>query len=271
VSFHGADVLVDMHKPAYRRATEEMLGAVDRVLVRSDSLRRALVELGCDAKKIEILRAGIPLSEFPFRARSFPENGAWRLAQAGRLIEKKGVPTTLRAFAAFHARFPKAILTVAGEGPLLQELKNLAGELGIEGSVVFAGFAAQEKLRQIFYASHIFVHPSQIGRDGNQEGVPNSMLEAMASGLPVFATNHGGIPEAIESGVSGILVPEKDHQALAGALLDAAQDSARLARLARGGAEAVAQKFDQRSQVKELERIYLDTIDQGAAISPGTP
>ena len=73
-------------------------------------------------------------------------------------------------------------------------------------------------MREVYYASHIFLHPSETGSDGNQEGIPNSMLEAMATGLPVFATKHGGIPEAIENGVSGILVPERDHEALVATL-----------------------------------------------------
>jgi glycosyltransferase involved in cell wall biosynthesis len=176
------------------------------------------------------------------------------------LIEKKGLPTSLRAFAKFAALYPKSTITIAGEGPLLRELQELARELKIEHRVLFTGFISQEKLREIFYASHIFLHPSETGRDGNQEGVPNSMLEAMASGLPVFATQHGGIPEAIEHGVSGVLVPERDHEALARALLDAAQDRHILSRLAREGAAAVAAKFDQRAQVRRLEEIYLETI-----------
>src|SRR6266568_6397764 len=92
VSFHGADVMVDMNKPAYREATLQMLDAVTLVLVRSESLRRAVVDLGCDPKKIEIQRTGIPLEEFAFHERSFPKDGEWRLVQAGRLIEKKGLP-----------------------------------------------------------------------------------------------------------------------------------------------------------------------------------
>src|SRR4029077_9566042 len=98
VSFHGADVMVDMNKPAYREATLQMLEAVTLVLVRSESLRRALIELGCAPTKIEIQRTGIPLEEFPFCERSVPKNGEWRFVQAGRLIEKKGLPVTIRAF-----------------------------------------------------------------------------------------------------------------------------------------------------------------------------
>jgi colanic acid/amylovoran biosynthesis glycosyltransferase len=264
VSFHGADVMVDMNKPAYREATLQMLDAVKLVLVRSESLRQALIDLGCDPEKIEIQRTGIPLEEFPFRDRAVPKNGAWRFGQAGRLIEKKGLPVTLRAFEVFVRQYPNATLTIAGEGPLLDELQKLARELNIEGRVSFTGFISQEQLREIYHRSHIFLHPSQTGRDGNQEGIPNSMLEAMATGLPVFATEHGGIPEAIENGMSGVLVPERDHEALARALLNAAQDPGLLSRIARSGAEAVQTNFDRRMQAQRLDNLYLRLIDRGA-------
>jgi colanic acid/amylovoran biosynthesis glycosyltransferase len=260
VSFHGADVMVDMDKPAYREATLQMLDAVTLVLVRSESLRRALVDLGCDPKKIEIQRTGIPLEEFPFRERAIPKNGEWQFVQAGRLIEKKGLPVTLRTFSTFLKQHPNATLKIAGEGPLLPELQNFARELGVTNRVSFTGFVSQEQLREIYYGSHIFLHPSQTGLDGNQEGIPNSMLEAMATGLPVFATKHGGIPEAIENGVSGVLVPERDDEALAQALLNAAQDPDFLSRIGHAGAEAVQKNFDLSTQAQRLEEIYLDLL-----------
>ena len=267
VSFHGADVMVDMHKAAYRESTRRMLDAVKLVLVRSESLRRAVAELGCDPDKIELQRTGIPLEEFPFRERYVPQSEEWRFAQAGRLIEKKGWPVTLRAFAIFLAQYPKATLTIAGEGPLLGELQNLARQLRTAERVSFTGFFSQERLRDIYYRSHIFLHPSQTGRDGNQEGIPNSMLEAMASGLPVFATDHGGIPEAIESGVSGVLVAERDYEALASALLSATRDPGFLSRIARSGAEIVRKKFELATQAHRLEEIYLRIIRQAAELS----
>jgi colanic acid/amylovoran biosynthesis glycosyltransferase len=265
VSFHGADVLVDMNKPAYREATRRMLNAVNLVLVRSESLRRAVIDLGCNEGKVQIQRTGIPLDEFPVRERTFIAGEAteWRFVQAGRLIEKKGLPVTLRAFAVFLGQYPNATLTIAGEGPLLGQLQDLARDLNIDRRVSFTGFVSPEQLREIYYASHIFLHPSQTGRDGNQEGVPNSMLEAMASGLPVFATEHGGIPEAIENGVSGVLVPERDHEKLAAALLGAAKDPGFLSRIAHNGAESVRRNFDLRVQAQKLEDIYLRTISRG--------
>jgi len=250
-----------MNKPAYREATRQMLDAVKLVLVRSESLRRAVIDLGCDERKIEIQRTGIPLGEFPFRERNFVTAAAeWRFVQAGRLIEKKGLPVTLRAFALFLRQHPNANLTIAGEGPLLSQLQNLAGELNIDHRVSFTGFISQKQLREIYDGSHIFLHPSQTGHDGNQEGIPNSMLEAMAGGLPVFATQHGGIPEAIENGVSGVLVPEGDHEKLAVALLDAVKDPAFLSRIALNGAENVRKNFDLRAQARRLEETYLQLI-----------
>ena len=260
VSFHGADAIVEMNKPAYREATRQVLAAVKFVLVRSESLRRAVVDLGCDERKIEVQHTGIPLHEFPFRERSLRQNGEWRFVQAGRLIEKKGLPVTLRAFASFLKRYPNATLTIAGEGPLLGQLQDLARELKIDNRVSFIGFISQEQLRDLYYASHIFLHPSETGPDGNQEGIPNSMLEAMASGLPVFATQHGGIPEAIENGVSGVLVPEHNHDELGRGLLDAVQDPGFLSRIARAGAEVVRKNFDLAAQAGRLEDIYLKLL-----------
>ena len=260
VSFHGADVMVELDKPHYRAATREMLAAARLVLVRSESLARALAGLGCPNEKIRLQRTGIPLDDIPFRERVWPNDGAWKFLQAGRLIDKKGFATSLRAFAKFQARNPASVFTIAGEGPMRAQLEELARELGVHGRVRFAGFLSQAQLREAFYESHIFLHPSELGADGNQEGVPNSMLEAMASGLPVFATRHGGIPEAIEDKVSGVLVDERDGGALGGALLEWTGRPEDLTRLAHAGASAIAEKFEQKAQVRALEEIYREAI-----------
>jgi len=269
VSFHGADVLVDLDKPSYRKATEEMLQLVRGIFVRSESLGAALRPLTTDDRKVAVTRTGIPIHDFPFRARTTPESGQWRLLQAGRLIEKKGIVTSLRAFAEFAKVFPNAQFTVAGEGPLLEELQRMTNELGIDGKVSFPGFVDQEKLRDLLMKSHIFLHPSQIGADGNQEGVPNSVLEAMASGLPVFATRHGGIPEAVDDGLTGMLVDERDHVALAQRLIDAARQPDLLARLGAAGSKSIAERFDQGIQAQNLEALYLKIIQETAGGSSG--
>ncbi len=260
VSFHGADVMVDMEKSAYREATTKMLEAVRLVLVRSESLGKALLKLGCPAEKIRVQRTGIPVGDIPFQPREWPANDAWHFVQACRLIEKKGLETSLRAFANFAAKYPRSKFTIAGEGPLLEQLQQTAGELGVAEKLSFPGFISQRELRDLFYDAHIFLHPSETGSDGNQEGVPNSMLEAMASGLPAFATAHGGIPEAIEDGVSGVLVSEGDDAALSRALLAAAEQRDVLTKLAERGAATVLEKFEQGAQARKLEDYYFEAM-----------
>jgi colanic acid/amylovoran biosynthesis glycosyltransferase len=268
VSFHGADVMVDLDKPAYRNATQQMLETVRLVLVRSESLGRALLNIGCPAGKIRLQHTGIPVDDIPFRERAWPDRGgAWKFVQACRLIEKKGLRVSLRAFAQFAAQHPAATFTIAGEGPLRNELGQLAAELGIADKVFFPGFVSQNQLRELFYQSHIFLHPSEVGGDGNQEGIPNSMLEAMASGLPVFATEHGGIPEAIDNGRSGILVKERDAEGLALLLLERTTNPEGLAAIATHGAETVRRKFQQSAQTKMLEDYYFEAMASTRPIS----
>lgn len=258
VSFHGADALVDMDQPAFRRATLEVFERARLVLVRSRSLGDTLEALGCPPEKIRVHRTGIPLAAFAFRQRNLPEGGAWRFFQACRLIEKKGLPVTLKAFAVFAKRYPAAQLVIAGEGPLLTRLEALVDELRLTGRVRFCGFLDQAALRREFEAAHAFVHPSEIGVDGNQEGVPNAMLEAMATGLPVLATHHGGIPEAVDDGVAGYLVKEGDDAALAEAMLRLADEPEQYAMLAKAASHAVAERFEQSRQIAVLEACYQE-------------
>ena len=264
VSFHGADAMVDMDKPRYRAAAQRMLARATLVLVRSHSLADRLVDLGCERKKIRIHRTGIPLEKFPFAQREpAGENGAWRCLQACRLIPKKGLRTSLRAFADFAKEFPGATFTIAGDGPMLDELRGLAASLGIAQNVHFTGFVSQDKLCELFYKSHFFLHPSELGRDGNQEGVPNSMLEAMATGLPALASRHGGIPEAVENNVSGILIDERDDRALSGAMRELARDEPRFRAMSFAAAQAVGEKFELHAQARALESFYAEALRLG--------
>ena len=181
--------------------------------------------------------------------------------QACRLIEKKGIDVALKAFAAFAKQRPAASFTIAGEGPLLEPMRNLASELGIGAQVHFPGFLNEADLRALYKESHIFVHPSQLTEDQNQEGVPNAMLEAMATGLPVAATLHGGIPEAVNNGETGILVPERDFEGLARALERFASDAGLWQRFSEAAANDVRRNFEQAEQITKLESFYDEAID----------
>jgi colanic acid/amylovoran biosynthesis glycosyltransferase len=262
VSFHGADITLREHQIGYQAQLREMLQTVPLVLARSQSLGRQLLDLGCPPERLALNRTGVPLDEFPFVRRVPPTRGRWQLVQACRLIPKKGLLTALQAFALFREHYPEASFVIAGDGPMREELKHAVAKLGLEKSVRFAGFLSQSKLYQLYVSSHIFFHPSEILADQNQEGIPNSMLEAMSTGLPVVATVHGGIPEAVESGRTGLLVPEKDPEALCEALRQMTGDGERWLRMGRDASEFITANFEQGAQIAHLEEQYSRVLDQ---------
>ncbi len=262
VSFHGMDVQRRETERGYEVNLRKLLRIVPLILVRSRSIADRLIALDCHPEKIRLNRTGIPLDGFPYLLREAPAEGAWIIVQACRLVPKKGLATALRAFARFARRFPKSRFLIAGDGPLRQELEALVRQLELQQTVVFLGFLSQAELRELYERAHIFLHPSELPPDSNQEGVPNSMLEAMASGLPVVATRHGGIPEAVTDGTNGLLVSERDDQGLTDSLFKIAQEPARWKAMGASASETVASQFAQQSQTETLEAAYFEAIEQ---------
>jgi len=256
VSFHGMDVQTRANDPSYEVRLRELLQTTTLVLARSRSLQERLLELGCDEKRLRLNRTGIPLDQFPRIERTPPAEGGWHLVQACRLIEKKGLDDAMHAFADFAKRHPAAKFTIAGEGPLLGELEKLRDELGLAGKVQFAGFLKGRALCDLYHQAHLFVHPSRITADGNQEGIPNAMLEAMATGLPVVATLHGGIPEAVRDGVTGLLTPERDRDGLVKSLFALTDDAAKWQAFSRAASQDILENFEARAQIAKLEAVY---------------
>lgn len=257
VSFHGSDVTGEIATPAFEAARSEMFRRSALVLCRSEQLAQRVAALGCDPSKLRIMRTVLPpVGRDPHAP---PADGRWRLVQASRLVPKKGLATTLRAFAEFLKSHPLAELQIAGEGPMEAELRGLATALGIQGSVAFRGFLPQPELAALYAGSHVFLHPSEtVG--GDVEGIPNSLLEAMASGLPSVATDHGGIPEAVRDMETGLLCREGDWQGLSRALLLLASNPALYARISEAGAEFAGREFSAAKQIANIENLYREAI-----------
>lgn len=257
ISFHGSDVAGSMASPGYEKAVREMFELAAAVPCRSEQLAERVAQLGCPREKLRIMRTIVP--EVRFQLRKAPADGAWRIAQAARLVPKKGLLTALQAFATFSEKYPQATFTIAGEGPLEGQLRERAEQLGLTNRVNFTGFLPQIALQALYETSHIFLHPSETA-NGDVEGIPNAMLEAMASGLPVVATHHGGIPEVIQDGVNGLLCAERDARALADALLDLAEDPSLYFRLSEQAAASVRAQFSAEQQIAAIEEIYRQAI-----------
>jgi glycosyltransferase involved in cell wall biosynthesis len=261
VSFHGADVARKADIPDYPKKLRQLFRAVPLILARSQSLADRLVDLGCSADRIRINRTGIPTKDFPFIRRDVPQHGKWKILQACRLIPKKGIATSLRAFAMFLKENPQAEFRIAGKGPLQPQLEALGAKLGISEKVRFCGFVSQSELKDLYATSHLFVHPSETPPDENQEGIPNSILEAMATGLPILATYHGGIPEAVEHGRTGMLAEERNAEALGSYMLNFSRSPQLCGEFGYRANLSVSENFEQEAQIDQLEACYNEAIE----------
>lgn len=176
----------------------------------------------------------------------------------GRMVEKKAPQVTLRAFAT-AARGREAHLTFIGDGPLLDPCKALARDLGIAQQVTFTGALPHDTVRQHLASTEVFLQHSVTARDGNSEGLPTAIQEALACGCLTISTWHAGIPEAVEDGVNGLLVPEWDEAGFAARIaqvLDMA-DRSPMTRAARATAEA---KFDNSRGLARVQEVIRQTL-----------
>ncbi len=260
VSFHGVDVVKFTGDRNYVASLQCVFQEARLILARSQSLLDGLKALGCPAEKLRLNYTAIPLDAFPASMRSAPADGAWRLVQACRLIPKKGLFTTLEALRLVVPHFPKLKFVVCGTGPVKEEFLRRRDALNLTENVEVLGWMNQPKLLAEYQRAHLFLHPSELTDTSDQEGIPNSMLEAMATGLPVIATHHGGIPEAVTHGVDSLLVPERSPQQLAEAILSLLRDPALLVRLSGAASQTVRQRFGLEASISRLEDCYDEAI-----------
>jgi colanic acid/amylovoran biosynthesis glycosyltransferase len=188
----------------------ELVAHGDLMLPLSEHFRTLLRELGCPEHKLRIHHVGVDVERFAYSAPRLAPGEVVRIVTVCRLVEKKGLPFALQGLA--RARAEGAVFTyeLIGDGPLRPQIEALRDQLGLGDCVTLHGPRTRDQVQEILKRSHLFLSPSVTAKDGDQEGTPTSIMEAMAVGLPVISTQHAGIPEVVRDGVSGFVVPEWD-------------------------------------------------------------
>lgn len=213
-AFHGYDMTQYIEKNG-NNVYDHLFKEGDLFLPISERWKDKLIMLGCSEQKIIVHRMGINISKFPFHPRKPRKDGKINLLTIARLVEKKGVQYGIQAVAQVIRKYPKIEYRIIGDGPLKTDLENLIKKLDICSNVKLLGWKQQEEVIELMEESDILLAPSVTAKNGDQEGIPVAIMEALAQGLPVISTYHSGIPELIEDGISGFLVPERDINALA--------------------------------------------------------
>jgi len=195
-----------------------------------------------------------------------------RVVSVARLVEKKGLPYAIRAVAALRLGGFDIALDIVGDGPLRSSLDSLIAELGMSNAVRIIGARSRDEVARVMAGAHLFAAPSVTARDGDMEGIPVALMEAMASGVPVVATRHSGIPELVEDKVSGLLVPERDTDALATAFRWLVEHPERWMGMALAAHDAVEHSFNGERLNDELVAILENVRARGSReVGVGSP
>ncbi len=253
IQFRGYDASRMLQKKSYVKRLQEVLNKKNYYSIFvADSLRKNLNRHNINIKNSMILHSGIDLNRFK-REKKEKKDDPFIFLQISSLAEKKGHIYTLQAFAKFLAssQSKKYILKLTGDGFQKIKLEKLALSLNIQNNVKFVGFVSPQEARVLLEESDVFVHHSITPKDGDEEGIPNALMEAMAMELPVLSTYHAGIPELVTDGENGYLVQEKDVDAYAARM----NDITRWSKL-KINREKIEQKFEINYHIKKLEDFY---------------
>lgn len=186
----------------------------------SEYLADRLRSYGFPHDRIRVVRSGLAIEQFQFRTHLPVRKSTLELTCVGRLVPMKGTEYAIRALMLIKQVRDNVRLNVIGDGPLRHDLECLAREIGVDEHVKFLGAQVHGQVVKHMLASDIVITPSVTASNGEQEGIPNVLKEAMALGVPVIATRHSGIPELVKHQKTGWLVPERDALALARAVAD---------------------------------------------------
>ena len=254
-TFHGYDMssfISERGSGVYRRFFHNC----DLCLPISVFWKAKLIELGCDERKIAVHRMGVDTGRFRCIERKLYPSEPVRILSVGRLIEKKGHWYALKAFSRVAAKHKNVSYIIAGDGPLRSSLQSLVDELKLHDHVNFPGEVDQNEVLQLYERAHILIQPSITAKTGEQEGIPVVLMEAQASGLPVIATYHSGIPEVVIDNKNGFLVPEEDEAALAEKLEYLVTHPEARSAMGRAGREMIENRHDIRKLNEQLVQIY---------------
>lgn len=251
---HGSDLHRDRHMLREKVAEASFVVCISRY-----NRQVILGECGFEvAPKLEVIHCGVDLEHFrpPEADRAAPEPGPLRVVCTGTLHAVKGQAQLIEACRRLAARGVELHCDLIGDGPDRSRLERLVRDAGLGDRVRFRGACTRDAVARVLRAAHVCVVPSVPTRDGRREGIPVALMEAAASGVPVVASALSGIPEAIDDGVEGFLVPPGDPQALADAIGRLAADPDLRCRLGAAARRRMAREFSLEANARRLAQRF---------------
>lgn len=249
--FHGVDAF---HVRLLREHDDyrEVFAHAAAVIAVSREMEEQLATLGAPRERLHYKCYGIDTARFTV---GDPAKAGKNFIGIGRFVDKKAPHLTILAFQKALQQDPDLALMIAGTGPLWEACRQLVATLHLEDRVSLPGVLPHEDIAERMRSARAFVQHSVVTAENDHEGTPLAVLEAMASGLPVIATRHAGIPDVVEHGVHGLLCAERDIDAMAANMLAVARDPEAARSMGRAGRERIEKDLSMQDHIAALEAI----------------
>ena len=261
VHFHGLDLSSSLNNPWYRWSLKHNLQYFTHNIVVGSHQEKILISFGVPKDKISLIPCGVPTEEFTAPTIRKSDNDKIKFIAISRLVEKKGIEYTLKAFASIHKKLDNIEFDIYGDGPLRKQLEEMTNTLKINHIVSFKGEVSPDRISKILQSYDIFLQHSITAKNGDQEGFGVSIAEASATGLPVICSNATGIRDQVIDEKTGFLIPEKDATSMAEKMLLLARDQELRITIGKAGRKRMKEHYDSRKQISKLENVIINTIE----------
>jgi colanic acid/amylovoran biosynthesis glycosyltransferase len=232
----------------------------DMFLPVCDYIKDKIITLGAPKDKTFVLYSGVITEKFVYKKRDFGKSGSLLIGSVGRLTAKKGYEYVIKALSILKAEGFDFTYEIVGDGELRDDIMSLINHYGLDRNIILLGSKNHDYIVGFLHKIDIFISHNVTADSGDQEGIPNSLKEAMLSGVPVFSTFHGGIPELINDENNGFLTEEKNIQQLVSKLKEFAFPLQDLGGITRNAREVVESMFDNTKLSRELVSRYYSLI-----------
>jgi colanic acid/amylovoran biosynthesis glycosyltransferase len=258
-TFYGYDMSGLPKVRGWRSTFDKLFDEGDAFLVEGHHMKAGLVALGAPADKVLVQHIGVEVDRIVPRRPDAGDSADVTILVCGSFVEKKGVRYAIEAFAKAARERAGLRMLLVGDGPEKAEYLGLIHRLGVADSIRLLGYLTHDEYLGLAADAHIFMAPSVTASDGDTEGgAPTVLLEMQAAQLPVISTYHADIPEVVLDGRTGLLVPERDSDALAERILWLAEDPGKRRDMGLEGRRHIQESHDIVKQAAKLEAIYRE-------------
>lgn len=259
IYFRGYDATNKTHLEEYADLYKVMFQTCDATVSVSRSIRTHVIALGADPNTAFVNPSGADIEAFSINKELAKEK---RLLFVGRFVEKKAPQLTLLAYSRIKEKHPDSRLVMIGDGPLLGACKDLAEALDLKEQVEFLGSQSHEDVQRQMQKARVYVQHSVVASNGDSEGTPVAIMEAGASGVPVVATRHAGIPDAVIHGKTGYLVDERDVKSMAKYMDELLADYDTASQMGNNARDHIMKNFSQKDSIRRLAKILQWATDK---------